>query len=516
MMKQDKFTDVYCMQLWGRIPSKYQKNFFYHLTETTNNMVVNAVAGSGKTTTMEMGADLIPKGEPAIFLAFNRDIVNELKERIKKPNIHISTLHSFGCRMLMTHYGGLKIDENKAYTAALKLFDKYAHGTKENKQTYAYRVSRLVDMARLTLTDVYDEEAMLLLSVKYEIEAFENEIAGAQMVLEHCNSQAHERIDFTDMVYLPVLKNLKLRKYKYVFLDEAQDLNKVQQEMVSRIIHPKGGRLICVGDPMQSIYGFAGADTHSFQRMKTLLPNTVEIPLSICYRCPKQVVELAKTIVPYIEHNPNRDDHDVPVMDGSYKDIRQGDWVLCRNTKPLVLLFIMLISEGKNAYIKGREIGANLINLIKRTKATTLQQLLDKLNADRVALKVKLIKKRIYRPETSEQMVAFNEKCNVIKLLSRHSTSVPDLIKRIENIFLDKKEGAITLSTIHKSKGAEANRVHVIARELMPSKYAKTEEQLLQEENLRYVCITRAKKQLFWVTDFNIEEIEQGLKDILL
>ena len=60
------------------------------------------------------------------------------------------------------------------------------------------------------------------------------------------------------------------------------------------------GRFVAVGDPKQAIYGFAGADVESFNLLKQL-PHTAKLPLSVCYRCDKSIIELAKTEVPQIE-----------------------------------------------------------------------------------------------------------------------------------------------------------------------------------------------------------------------
>jgi len=68
----------------------------------------------------------------------------------------------------------------------------------------------------------------------------------------------------------------------------------------------------------------------------------------------------------------------------------------------------------------------------------------------------------------------------------------------IGGIFSDDTRG-IVLSTIHKSKGLENDRVFFLLPELLPSRFATMDWQLEQEENLRYVAITRAKKELVYV-----------------
>jgi superfamily I DNA/RNA helicase len=61
------------------------------------------------------------------------------------------------------------------------------------------------------------------------------------------------------------------------------------------------------------------------------------------------------------------------------------------------------------------------------------------------------------------------------------------------------------LSTIHKAKGLENDRIFFLCPELIPSKYATQPWQYEQEANLKYVAITRAKQELIyvWTNIFN-------------
>jgi len=68
----------------------------------------------------------------------------------------------------------------------------------------------------------------------------------------------------------------------------------------------------------------------------------------------------------------------------------------------------------------------------------------------------------------------------------------------IKGIFSDEVKGII-LSTIHKAKGLENDRIFFLAPELIPSKYATQPWQYEQEQNLFYVAVTRAKHELIYV-----------------
>jgi superfamily I DNA/RNA helicase len=116
----------------------------------------------------------------------------------------------------------------------------------------------------------------------------------AQQTLAKSVAIGREIIDFDDMLYLPLLHNVSFDKKNYIFIDEAQDTNGVQRELLKRMLAPGGnGRLVAVGDPSQAIYGFRGADATAMQQMREEFAMTV-MPLNVCYRCSKAVVEEAR------------------------------------------------------------------------------------------------------------------------------------------------------------------------------------------------------------------------------
>ncbi len=76
---------------------------------------------------------------------------------------------------------------------------------------------------------------------------------------------------------------------------------------------------------------------------------------------------------------------------------------------------------------------------------------------------------------------------------------VDELCKKIEELFSTTKSG-VTLSTVHKAKGLENDRVFILRPDLLPLKRENQQPwEKMQELNLKYVAITRAKKALFFV-----------------
>ena len=479
--------------------SPYQNNIYSEIRDTKNSLLIQAGAGSGKTTTILNCLDLIPKADnKIIFIAFNRNIATELRERAPK-HVHVSTLHSFGFNAILTWFGKVKMNEDKLFWIAMKMFDKWR--VEENRYSYIHRVRKLVDYMRVNM--VYSGETEIFdLATKYSLPVFSSEIDHAIELLDASNKASYKEIDYTDMIHIPAFKNLKLRKHEFVFLDEAQDTNRAQQVLISNMIHPTRGRLICVGDRYQSIYGFAGADSVAFESLASIRPNTVELPLSICYRCAQAIVREAQKYCPYIEADPNQIEG--VVREGGAKEVQGDCFVLCRNTKPLIEMLFFLLGNGIKSNVKGKEIGDNIISFIKKTRQKTTKKLIKHLEVNKIKLNRQLTEKGVKNPKNHPSMVELAEKCDIIIIMAERFETCNQLIKYIESVFLDEEVEGVMLMTIHKAKGLEKKKVFFLNPELIPSQYAYTDDEKQQEENLMYVGITRAKEELVYIRYFTI------------
>lgn len=484
-----------------QIPSKFQQNIYNEIKNTKNSLGIQACAGSGKTTTIINCLDLISPNLDTIMLAFNRDIKEELKLRAPS-HVTVSTLHGFGCRMIFMNLGSkIAVVENKVFNLGCKLFDSWKI-TIENKYSYVARVAKIVDFMRFNLC-TEDDDLILEMAAEYGVNIFGEEIFHAKKLLEASNKKIHEQIDFVDMIYLPAVKNFKIKKYHFVIIDELQDLSRAQQEMLKKMIQPKGGRFMGVGDPNQSIYHFMGADSDSFDRSMELIPNIKRMPLSITYRLTKALTRHAQELVPDIEFHEDAEEGVEP-RDGDMSEVRGKDFVVCRNTKPLIILYVYLLKKGVKVNILGKEIGNSINNLIDRTRQKTVEGMLKHLGVHRLKIKRKLLEKGVIKTDKHPQIIEYDEKVEIITILAERFSSVKLLKEFIDKVFLDKDVPGITLSTIHKTKGLEADRVFILLPNLIPSQYATTPKQLQQEQNLLYVARTRAKKELIYIRDFNL------------
>jgi len=520
-------------------PSKYQKEIFNFILKDDKNAVISAVAGSGKTTTLLKALDIISDDKSVLFLAFNKSIAEELSKRVPqdKNNILVKTVHGYGYGILRQR-NDPKIDDKK-YRKLLWSVIHHLNGKDENTiQTYGFdekhkkyikEISKLLPDentdANKFVTDVLSLCNLARLHlINFDIKPIGvgeiNKLAQIHSVSNEDNESTvawylsnlgiyYDRvIDYTDMVSLPIILNLDCEKYDFVFIDECQDLNTCQRILMQKSIKPDGGRFIAVGDPKQAIYAFAGADHESFQKLKGI-PNTIELPLSFTYRVAPQILNLVKHINPAIvAHSKNKSGK---VIDNfSYKDIQDGDMVLCRNTFPIVALCIKLLSEGKKSYIIGSDIGLSLKNMISGCKREreefNMNNVLCRLMKDKEKMIEKIMANHnMKKSEAMEdsQVIIFSERILAIESISNGIDDPNVVIEKIDTIFSDKDKSGICLSTIHKSKGLEADRVFIIHQDLIPSKYASLPWELEQEKNLEYVAYTRAKTILGFVNDFD-------------
>lgn len=483
--------------------SNYQVGIFNFVTEGAGSAIVEAKAGAGKTTSIVKACELIPSGKSILFLAFNTKIVKELTARLPSE-VNCLTFNSCGWRAWVKHtgksYRQIRIDSKKTWRIIWDNFEP------EDQRAYGKFVNKLVSLAKsmgLTPESSYREWASLSDYHSLELgnvdSTYERGIELSKRTLAYSIEISDFVCDFDDQLYMPWLHAISMNKYDVIFVDEAQDTNPIQLELVSNMLNDNG-RVIAVGDPSQSIYGFRGADSNAMDNIKNKFDCEV-LPLSISYRCCKAVVREAQAYVPDIRHFEGAVEGEVACLsEYSIDTFSDSDAVLCRNNAPLIELAYQFISRGKGVNFLGRDLGAGLQSLIKSLEATNLDHLSELLG--------KWLEKeseKLARRGNDHAIGALEDKVNCIytfiRYLPRTSRTVSGLVSAIKELFRPKNRG-ITLSSVHKSKGREWDRVFILGfNKYMPSKYAKKDWQKVQEKNLIYVAITRAKNYLGYINE---------------
>lgn len=502
-------------------PSVYQQAIFDFVSRAGNvlSLIIEAVAGSGKTTTIVRALELLPRSASVVFLAFNKAIAETLASRVPS-NVKASTFHSLGMRAWKRFcYGGryLRVDSNKVQRILWDMFPKVNGRQARELEIYGSFVKRLVSLGKNAGIGclVPDEPEQWQALIEHHdltldsLEASEEKaISIAREVLAASNAIGRKSIDFDDMLYLPILNNIRFDLFDFVFVDESQDTNLIQQAILKLLVKPNGGRLIAVGDTHQAIYGFRGADAEAMKRLGASF-QCETLPLSVSYRISKAVCQFAKKYVPHIETPDSAPEGKVEKL-ATYtvETFKPTDAVICRNVAPLVAMAYSFISKAIAVRILGREIGQGLITLIQKMEATGIDTLLEKLETYKTREVAKLTEKG-----REKQAEAITDKVECVRLLIDNLTesnrTISALVDSITRLFTDNGQGMLTLCTAHKSKGLEFPRVFILDFEkLMPSRYATKDWQIEQEKNLIYVAATRAMSDLFFIESGKWAEVK--------
>jgi superfamily I DNA/RNA helicase len=473
----------------------------------TGHVIVEAVAGSGKTFTIVEGAKRITDRHVGL-VAFNVHIKEELKRKIgAQGNVECMTYHGLGFKAVRNHVrGNCTVDKYKVLGI---LDDMHIPVKRSDEKTAKYRVASMVGYCKSAgfkpdvtqedlewIADRFDVDLGALAPVVYDL---------TPKVLQKCIDEL-ATVDYDDQVWLPMVLNLPVPRYDLLCVDEYQDTGLTQQWLAIQAAR----RLIAVGDPRQAIYGFRGADSRGFDRLREKLGDqVVTLPLTLTRRCPKNHVRLAQSIVPQIQAMESAPDGVIRIeqLDSAVQDMRPGDLVVCRVNAELVGTAYKLLKRGVRALIRGRDLGEGLRKLVEKAELDAANDDLGYRTTNSVTLKDVLK----YAGEiTQAQVSKFNampndrgvrrahnaqDRYDCLCTLAEGAQSVNELKDTIARLFGDEDQHgqAVVLGTVHRTKGLEGNRVYVLRPDLIPHPMARKKDDQDGERNLGYVVVTRAK-----------------------
>jgi len=508
------------------------------------HLIIEAVAGSGKTfTIIQMIANIINRWHAQGFrpskrialMAFNAKIRDELKHRIDQLGltqwVEVNTVHGFGFSAFKQAFGFRKPN-------TFKLSDILDPWLKTHKLSWEFSkpICQAVSIAKDSGMGLFfpNNTAEWKRLIAYHDLSWNEDKLPFNLFLTLASDlffkslQDTAKIDFNDMIYMPLAQNLPFPQFDFVFIDEAQDTNATRREVAKRMLKKEvpqhvedyevedlgvvlnpaipGGHLIAVGDRHQAIYGFTGADNDALDILKKEF-SAHELPLSTCFRCSTAVIHHAQSIVPHIQPRqaappgivrtlPEFQFEETLFTQGSTQSF-QTSAILCRKNAPLISLAFKLLNARIPCRIEGKDIGQELIRFCKKFNP-----------ADKPSLTLAL---RKHLTEQSQKLPAYklellqDKITAVTSVLSLpHITSLTLFYQTLEQLFSDydpKAPPKLTLSSIHKSKGLEWPTVYLLGRNAwMPSKFATQDWMLDQEHNLIYVAITRAQETLYEIT----------------
>lgn len=498
------------------VPTSYQEKFFDFVEHGVGNGVIKATAGSGKTTTAIASMKLIPKEQRILFISFNRSIAQEISSKLKnRKGAFAKTTHQLGFSIIKANLGSdIEVDEykyRKYVKANIGDLTTTCGEIKTQRQVAQYidNITALINFSRFNLAQ--SEKEINEVAQRYSIPVSFDECVVAKKCLEW-GKENTETIDYTDMIWLPVELSMRTigNNYDWVFFDEAQDASLCTIQLFLKCIK-RGGRFVAIGDDLQSINMFAGASEEAFKFLQEY-PNTTLFDLPITYRCAKTIVSFANSFAPDMQA---REDAPEGIIKNNchITDIKEGDMVLARTKSPLVKLYVKLLRKGVNSYIKGLDIGKNMIKVLENINCEELNVDMDK-DGVFVRLYNNLFEERNKLMQTrgldfddatlSSFIMDKYDTINALMILAEKRKTKTDLIEHIEEIFQENSKG-VCLSTIHKAKGLESENIYILCHSTMPSKLAVYDWEKKQEYNLMYVAYTRAKNMLGFVSEREIK-----------
>jgi len=345
-----------------------------------------------------------------------------------------------------------RLPANYHFSAAMSFEEEFTYYHKEVKD-FLKQIMRVIDMIKV---EDISTEKVLIDSQRDQHERVRGFYKLAIPIIEQCKAYCVNKsyLDFNDMIIRTVslFRNQKeiadkfQRKYEYILVDEFQDVNNLQVELIKLLLTPEN-KLFCVGDDWQSIYGFRGSNVDYIINFSKHFKDAEIIKLNMNYRSTEHIVGASNEV---IRHNKFRIDKEVQSNKKSSSKIH--------------------IYAGKN-------------------EAEDIEYALDK---------VKELKERGYSKED-------------ILFLYRRSKMFNPYAERF------RQEGVyVTGKTIHAAKGLEAKAVFIIGltegsggfpdiwmEDRIYQVIKKSNHDMLLEEERRlfYVAITRAKDDLFLITE---------------
>ena len=488
--------------------SEYQEDVFNWVDNAIGEavraaLIVQAVAGSGKTTTIVEVGNRIPEEMRSVFLAFNKDIAVELEKRLPS-HIEARTINSLGMRICCSHFGRVQIDGSKLYKIIKNDLEEnptyplWKHSSMIQKIVGLVKSHGYVPNENMNGKLATDGRIMSVMD-HHGIEAQCPNRVMIKWVQEVLRLSCLDikTLDYDDQIYFPVAYDIPCPKFDCVILDEAQDVSHINRALMHKILAAQG-ILIAVGDSKQAIYGFRGADSSALDNLAEEF-EADELPLSITYRCPREVVAEAQRYVPEIEAAPLAKDGVVSTLsEFALADFNPTDLVLCRNTAPIIEFAYKMIRSGVPCRVKGRDIGKGLVNLLKMISKGRLGTHIDTFVPQLQTWYEKEMKKARDKDDERKQE-SLTDRFESLQCLIEVSQAktLKSVVSLIEELFSGKS--GTMFSTVHRAKGLEADIVYILEPGLMPSKWARKPWQQDQENNLLYVAVTRAKEALYYL-----------------
>jgi len=491
-------------------PTDEQQFIIDTVRSTEENVMVVALAGTGKSTTLMLMfvADRRPivlaghaEAPTILCVAFNTRIVKDMTAKkdawakklgIDLSHIEVRTLNGVGHRAWgSTISKKLVVDKDKTRNMLASYIRDNLKGTdKEDAWSEVANIRDAIASAKnkgyipegkfenarhlITREDFYD-------SLEEELTPFTQKIVD-HILTESIKAAYNGLIDFDDQIYMSALFGGTFPRFPLVAIDEVQDLNAVNHEMLTKLAK---GRLFGAGDDAQSIYAFRGAVPGSMAKLQKQF-NMLECKLTNTFRCPEAVVRIAQARVP--QYRSRKPGGTYAVLGSiAAREIRDNSAIICRNNAPLFGAAFNLLKAGRSVTVVGSDIGPRILAIMRKlgvedTPRDRLEILIDR-----------WLDEKLERAKNTATVVDMAE---CMRVFASRGRTLGQAVAWAEDLFI--QQGSITLITGHKAKGLEWDVVYHLDPQLIRV------DKDIQEANLRYVITTRAKDSLYEIASDSI------------
>lgn len=497
-------------------PTEEQEAIVEAAKNSDRNLLVAALAGAAKTSTLEMIAQALPKVE-ILALAFNKAMAVEMQERMPS-NVKAMTLNALGHRTWMDATGRrLVINASKTYDILQELIKQQSSADASTLWDNFGEIKRIVDFGKscgYIPSDHYDSAKALMRDedffghLEQQLSPLEEDIIRAA-TLESLAQALKGQCDFNDQILMPTVFHGAFPRYPLILVDETQDLSALNHATLRKMAgfkpaktittgdvtvdygveRPTRSRVIAVGDPCQAIYGFRGAHEDSMRKLRQTF-DMQELPLTISFRCPQEVVKHVRWRAPRMRWPEWAKRGTVITLDAwSAKDLPTDAVIICRNNAPLFNIAIKLLKNERTCELHGKDVVAQITKVMRKFGGHDLPQhdVLAKIEAWLEGEKEKNKARAHARLEDRAQCMA---------IFAREGATLGDALAYAQH--LSQLNSPLKLMTGHGSKGLEFDHVYFLDQHLVGKED--------QDPNLRYVIATRAKETLTYIRSEDFQD----------
>ena len=304
-------------------------------------MLVLAGPGSGKTAVItQRTKNLIEEynipPSDILVITFTKAASNEMKERFyllmgdRNARVSFGTFHAVFFTILKSAYNFSSeniISEDMRYRIMREILSGYMLDYKDENEFIGNLLGEIgmIKNSRIDINNFYSgvcgEDIFRKIYKEYEARLRKSRLIDFDDMLLYTYELFEQRKD--------ILASWQ-KKFKYILIDEFQDINRIQYEIMKMLAYPQNNMFI-VGDDDQSIYRFRGSRPEIMLNFEKDFPGAKRILLDVNYRCGKYIVETSKNL---ISHNKERFDKTKVYI--TFENRRDENMYLIKDIKELV------------------------------------------------------------------------------------------------------------------------------------------------------------------------------------